>query len=483
MTAASAVAQNWLATVALLIWPLVAVWLFSTRPVNQATLWTVLGAYLLLPQGAIIKIADGIPQLDKSSIPALAALAGCLFFSRRSIRFWNGFGFAEVLLLMFLFGPLITSELNPDPVASGSVLLPGVGAYDGLSAGAAQFLIILPFLLGRQLLRGSADIEDILRTVVIAGLLYSLPILFEIRISPQLNYWLYGYFPSQFGQQVRFSGFRPMVFIGHGLGVAFFIMTATIAAMALWQTRTRVPLLKPAGVLSYLGVILVLCKGLAAVVYGAASLSLMRWTRPRLQLRIAAVIACIALLYPALRTADLVPTDYMVAAANFINEERAESLKFRFDHEQALFDKASQRLLLGWGRFGRNRLYDDWGNDISVSDGDWVVTLGQFGLLGFLAKFGLLALPIFRAVGALKYVEFRRDGIYLAALALIMAISLIDLIPNASLIPLTWLFAGALLGRAEGLRRNAGRWRSSDQLAAMRNGAEITAPQTNAVRT
>ena len=189
----AAVAQNWFATVALLLWPLVAFWLYSTRPVTQATLWTILGGYLLLPVGASIKLAEGIPQLDKISIPALAALAGCLLFSKRRLRFWYGFGLAEVLLLMFLVGPFITSELNTDPVRSGAVLSPGVSAYDGLSAIVAQFLFILPFFFGRQLFKGPADVEEIFRILITAGLLYSLPMLFEIRMSPQLHAWLYGY--------------------------------------------------------------------------------------------------------------------------------------------------------------------------------------------------------------------------------------------------------------------------------------------------
>ena len=192
-----AVAQNWFATLALLAWPVVALWLYQTRPINQATLWTILGGYLLLPVGASIKLAEGIPQLDKISIPSLAALAGCFFFARRPLAVLRtGFGLAEVFWLALLIGPLVTSALNNDPVVSGAVILPGVGAYDGLSAIVGQFLFMLPFFLGRQLLRNSADIEETLRTLVIAGLLYSLPMLFEIRMSPQLHRWLYGYHPT-----------------------------------------------------------------------------------------------------------------------------------------------------------------------------------------------------------------------------------------------------------------------------------------------
>jgi hypothetical protein len=122
-------------------------------------------------------------------------------------------------------------------------------------------------------------------------------------------------------------------------------------------------------------------------------------------------------------------------------------------------DKASERILFGWGRFGRSRIFDEWGKDISVTDGGWIIILGQNGLLGFLAEFGLLALAVFRAASAFKFVDRKNDGIFLAALALIVAINMIDLLPNESLSPWTWLLAGSLLGRAESLRDSALRLR------------------------
>ena len=70
---------NLATTLALLSWPLVAVFLYKTRPVGQATLWTILGAYLVLPVGANIKFAM-IPQLDKNSIPNILAFLGCMTF-------------------------------------------------------------------------------------------------------------------------------------------------------------------------------------------------------------------------------------------------------------------------------------------------------------------------------------------------------------------------------------------------------------------
>jgi hypothetical protein len=444
-----------LATLALLIWPVVVLALYRVRPVGQATLWAILGAYLLLPVGASIKF-EGIPQFDKSTIPNLSALLGCALIAGRPLRLGKGFGLAEVFLLALVIGPFVTSELNGDTIVVGDRVLPGVGHYDALSAAVAQFLFVIPFFLGRQFLDGAADTADILRVLIVAGLAYSVPALFEVRMSPQLHTWVYGYFPHSFLQQVRDGGFRPVVFLGHGLIVAFFMMTTVVAAAAYWRALMPFGRLPASGVTAYLGGVLVLCKTLGALVYGAALTLLVRFTPPRLQLRIALVLVAIALLYPTLRAADLFPTRTLVELAQSVSEERAQSLKFRFDNEDMLLNHAWQRFMVGWGRFGRNRVYDEEsGQDISVTDGRWIITMGTFGFMGFIAEFGLLTLAVARAASAFKFAESEEEEVFLAALALIVAISVVDQLPNASLSAWTWLLAGALLGRAEALRAEA----------------------------
>ena len=443
---------SWAATFALLTWPLVALWLYSARPVNQATLWTILGAQLLLPVGAMIKF-DMIPGFDKNSIASLAALIGCLLVGRRGMRFGSRFGLTEILVLMFLIGPFITSELNGDPISvGGGIVLPGIGHYDALSASVFQFIFLLPFFLGRQLFRGSVDNEEILRVLVIAWLFYSLPILVELRMSPQIHQWVYGFHADTLATEIRDDGFRPRVFMSHGLFLAFFGMTAVVAAAALWRTQARVLRLPLAGVTAYLGAILVLCKSLGAIVYGAVLVPLVRLSKPWLQLRIALALVMIALLYPMLRAANLVPTQTMVDMASLVSAERSRSIDFRFNQEQQLLERASERFLFGWGRWGRNRLYDPTdGKDISTTDGRWIITMGQFGFIGFLAEFGLLAMGVFRAVSALRFTESIGEGVLLGALALIVAINIVELLPNSALTPWSWLLAGALLGRAEAL--------------------------------
>lgn len=446
------ITPNLFAYASLLLWPLVALTLFAKLPPGQALIWTILGAHLLLPVGTAIKF-PAVPALDKETIPNLVALVGCLTLARRFPPVRNRFGLTEIVLAAMLIGPFITSEYNGDAIVIGDgvAILPGVGQYDALSASVSQLLTLLPFLLGRRFLRTPRDNLDILRILSIAGLVYTLPMLLEIRMSPQLHTWIYGYFPHSFEQQFRDGGYRPVVFLGHGLLVAFFAATTVLASVALWKTDTRIFQLPPAGVTAWLGGALLLCKSLGSLLYAFVMAPLILLASPRAQIRLAVVLASISLTYPMLRTTNLVPVDFLLNAASSVSAAREASLQVRFEQEKALLTHASERIWFGWGRYGRGRVYDEYGKDISITDGRWIITLSTFGLFGFLAEFGLMALSVFRAARAWRYTTSARERVYLATLAIIVAVGLLDLLPNASISPWSWLLAGSLLGRCEAL--------------------------------
>jgi hypothetical protein len=137
--------------------------------------------------------------------------------------------------------------------------------------------------------------------------------------------------------------------------------------------------------------------------------------------------------------------------AAFVSQDRAQSLEFRFKNEDMLLKRAFERPIFGWGRYGRSRVYDsETGRDLSTTDGQWIIDIGEFGLLGFLTEFGLLSVCVYRAARAGTRMRTSADKVYLAALALIVSFNLFDLIPNSTLLPWTWLMAGSLLGQTEG---------------------------------
>ncbi len=440
---------NWFSIIVLLMWPLVAVYLYKTMPVANATVWTILGGTLLLPSEIAIKFAM-IPPLDKNSIPNVCALIGCWLLAPRPEKLKSRSWIVDGLIALYLISPLITSALNNDPIVIGDRVLPGVDSYDGISAVLGQLWIFLSFFVGRRYLRKRADIETILRALAIAGLLYSIPMLFEIRMSPQLSNWIYGYFPSAFTTEARYGGFRPVVFMRNGLVLAFFTATTFLAAVVLWRTKIRIRRFAPPAVMAYLGVILVLCKAAGALMYGLVGGLLIARTRPTFQMRIAVLLVSIGLLYPVLRATDLFPTTSMLEAIRLIDDERAASLAFRFNQEDMLLARAQERPMFGWGRYARSRVFNEWtGGDESVTDGMWIITLGAFGVCGFIAQFGLLAFPVFRAAPLVRVMSSELDQALLAALALIVAFTVVEQLPNAWISPWGWLLAGALVGRSE----------------------------------
>jgi len=445
--------QTFIALAALFLWPIVSLCIFaSAKNPSRGLISTVLAAQLLLPVGAALKFPM-IPQIDKVTITNFSALLGCMIFMRgKAAGGSSRFGLIEILLLMCVIGPIITSELNGDNIVIGGRFLPGVGLYDALSAAESVLIVLIPFFLGRRFLRTTEDCRSILLILTFAGLCYSIPLLFEIRFSPQLHFWVYGYYPSEFIQAMREGGYRPMVFMGHGLLAAFLLMTSLLAATALWRNRLRIGNMSPSIVAPYLALVLLLCKSMGALIYGFLGSLLILFSRPKTQLRIATFLVTLSLMYPLLRSFDLIPTTTIIDIAKSADQERGESLQFRFVNEDKLLQRAFERPFFGWGRYGRSRVYDaDSGKDLSVTDGRWIIDIGQFGLFGFLAEFGLLSMCVYRATLAFRLIRSAKDQVTFAALALIVSLNIFDLLPNSGLLPWTWLLSGALLGQAEAL--------------------------------
>ncbi|SPF79467.1 hypothetical protein [Pseudoprimorskyibacter insulae] len=445
---------NALANLVLLLWPVVTVYLFRKYEPGRALILSILVGYLFLPEPPTAYDFPLIPPLTKHTIPALAACITLLVRADPPFEWLPTSTLGRVLVLIFVFSPIVTTLTNDQVTVYGALfMIKGLGIKDGIAMVIQQMLLILPFLMARQHLRSAESHKDLLKTFMIMGLVYSLFMLVETRLSPQFNMWIYGFYQHDFGQSIRFGGYRPVVFLYHGLWVAFFCLTACIAAFGLWKMdRANSPnwyLL--AGL--YLFVVLFLAKSLGSLAFALLLVPLVLLLNGRLQMTAAAILAIIAISYPAMKGAGIVPETQIIAKAAEISEDRAGSVKFRFDNENTLLARSDQRPLFGWGNWGRNQVYDGLsGKLLTVTDGRWIITIGVFGWVGFIAEFGLLLMPIF-----LLWREYmRRHDIplspFVPPMTLLLAINVIDMIPNATLTPLTWLFAGSLLGYAEFLK-------------------------------
>lgn len=434
---------NTFAFMALAMWPLVSLWLFARLPLERALVWTIVGGYMALPPVAAFDLPV-IPALDKYSVSALSALAGCLIHMRTPATILPRSPLLMVLLAAFLASPFLTAVANTDPLPIGNDVLPGMRLYDAFSVLMQRVLYILPFFLAQSILVTPQAHRDILRILMLGGLIYSIPMLVEIRLSPQINTWVYGFFQHSFQQMMRDGGFRPIVFMPHGLWVAFFAMSATVAAAALSKEAHPDRRLFLLVATAYLFGVLILCKSLAALIYAIVLVPLVLWGPRRIFCWGSIAFVAIALSYPMLRSGGIFPVDTLLGWAMSIDQDRAQSLQFRFSNEEILLEKASAKPLFGWGFRGRNMVYDAvTGREISVADGQWIIALSSLGRFGFIAEFGLLVMPII-----LLWLRFspKNTPVAVGAVVLLLGINIIDLLPNATLLPITWMLAGALFG-------------------------------------
>jgi len=460
---------NALAYLMLLVWPVIALVLYQRLSPTRALIWAILGAYMLLPPIATFNL-PAVPDFDKFSIANLCALVFTLFVLRERVpvlpQNWIGRG----LIAMFVLTPFATTITNPDviPIVTGDV--PALRMYDSVAYISSQLIALIPFVLARRFLGTAEGMRALVGSLVVAGLIYSVPMVLESRLSPQLNIWVYGFFQHDFSQSMRGGGFRPMVFMPHGLWVAFFALMAAMSALVMLRQSTADGRHWHLFIWLYLMAVLVLCRSAGPMVYALGLTPLILIAPRRIQVLVAALLAVLVITYPLLRGAHLVPIYDIVELAERINPQRGDSLRFRTDNEEALLVRAMEKPWFGWGGYGRNLIFDPYdGRILTVPDGGWIIVLGAYGWAGYIAQYGLLVLPLIligREALLSRSAAFSPWG---AGIALIYAANLVDLLPNNTLIPFTWLMAGALLGWAEVL--------AADRRAAARAAWEANLPQ------
>ena len=438
-------------SIILIVWPLISVGLFAACGGKRGLILSVIIGYLFLPDS--FEIVLPLVGYNKAAAIAVGLVLSYVFFSKRwraeidpltptaHVLRWLIIG----LLVAFFLSPFLVYLTNREALSFGPTWLPAVGPRDAVAQLLDAGITLVPFFFGLWILAKSDDLRLLLRTLVIATLFYSLLALFEIRMSPQLNVWIYGYFPHEWLQHVRGDGYRPLVFLPHGLVLGFLLLWGVLASAALSREST------PTGRLAYLAAslwllgVLLVTRNLGSGILAILFLPIVVFLGPALQIRISAVIATIFLLYPAVRQADVLPVDRFVSVIQTFAPERAKSFEFRLHHEQLLLERAGQKPISGWGGYGRYRLFDERGKDISVADGIWIIVMGKQGWLGYISFFGLIALPLIW-LGRVR--KRKTVPLVVTGAAIMMGVNLIDMIPNSTLSPIALMLAGALAGFA-----------------------------------
>lgn len=475
---------NAVAYLMLLAWPVVSLILFRRLPLERAILWCIVAGYLLLPPLAKFDLPL-VPDMDKFAISSIVAFGLCIYYVGKPVPLLPRHPAAQVLVVLFVFSvvptvltngePMLFHQIaNAEPIQILSHQVPGLRWRDLGSVVINQMIVLMPFLLGRRYLSTPQAQRYLLLALMIGALAYSILALIEVRFSPQMNVWVYGFFQHDFRQMIRNGGYRPIVFLPHALWLAFFMVSALMATTALARTAAAGQRVRLIATAIYLFLVLVSCKSMASLAYGLVFTPVVAFAPLRWQLRMALGLGLIAVIYPMLRNIGLIPTDDVVRYFETLSYDRAHSLKFRFDNEEELLVRAAEKPWFGWGGWGRNLiLHEVSGEILSIPDGRWIIVFGTFGWLGYIAEMGLLAVPLVLLMVAMRRVPVAEFSPYAAPIALILAATLLDMLLNATLIPLTWLCAGAVLGYAEQLLYPG----LFQPKTALFGGAQILAPQ------
>lgn len=435
--------------VVLFAWPFLSLTFFGALGVVRGLIVTVLVGYLILPETRVdIPI---LPPYDKTTAVSVGLILTFIVFSAdfRKVAEDSQVGdqkFGTVFFLCFAISilvPFIVYLSNSKPLFIGPKVLQGLGPKDAISSLWTFFMLMIPYFFARRYLTSAESHRMLLKAMLVAGLVYTLFALIELRMSPQTNRLVYGFFPHDWRQHVRGGGYRPVVFLRHGLWLGFFLFSCVMAAVILSRKTEFDGRLKY--ILAGVWVLLVLAfsRNLGATMLGVLFLPMVFFLGKGLQVRIAGVVGIFFLLYPAIRQADVLPIDRFVASIEQISTDRARSLGTRLRNEQLFLDRVQERPVFGWGGYGRSRVHDEQGEDISIADGYWIILLGTKGWVGYIALLGLLVFPILRMRHTLK----RKDVQFVTVgMTLIMAGNFVYLIPNSALSMVGLMVAGAVAG-------------------------------------
>lgn len=441
--------------VALFLWVPVSLAAFAfLKPHRAVAVLLVFGA-ILLPERELVTVPL-LPDIDKKTIATTWAFFPAFIFAAKQLKRPRLGKLTWLLWGVVVFVDVMRAALNGDAISYGAAFAPPIPIHTSITFVLDDFLrLFVPFYLGATLFREREQLKDLFKVFVIAGLFYVPLCLIELRLSPQLHNWVYGFMQHSFAQVMRQGGYRPMVFMEHGLAVALFLATAALLALGLAKAKERAirgwPVWLPALVLC---AITALVNSFGALLFLVALAPIIWLMSQRTQVRVAALIGIVIIFYPLLRASDWIPTKGLVDMAAMYSQDRAGSLAFRFENEDTVLAKAFERPFFGWGGFGRIFVYDPWtGQELTTFDGAWLITYAESGVFGFIAKYGLLVWPIWLAWRRLRKAKHKGDQILLGALALTVAMIVLDLLPNGMFTYFPYLLAGTLLGAVRELSR------------------------------
>ena len=438
----------WFAESLLLGWLPVVLLLFFWMPPRRAVVVSLITSWLFLPQlGYTLRF---VPDYTKMSATCYAIIIGALLLDPKSRVLNFKPLWIDLPMLVYCAVPFFTSLQNE------------LGAYDGLTSCLARIVQHgLPYLIGRLYIRTPEDAKEFAFGVVAGALIYVPLCLYEARMSPQLHNIVYGITPyTDWAMAWRWGGWRPTVFLSHGLAVGVWMAAGATMAVWLWTCGSvkriyGIPMWLVAPLLVLTSV---LTRSTGAIMLFVAVSGLLLSVR-YLQTRLFLMGALVSIpLYLLARTTQLFEGVFVaewISGLGSTLEHRGNSLRFRMVHENFIVNHVYDRPFLGWGGWGRAfDVYIEEYDSLAVPDSLWALTFGQNGIVGLAALYSIYIIPPVLLLKKLRAREVGSKAIApVTGLAAVCLLYAMDCLVNAMINPVFIVAIGGVAGMAATLTR------------------------------
>ena len=374
----------------MIAWIPIVFYLFTRFKSQEAVIISFVVAWLFLPQRAGFAF-PGLPDYERMSATVYGILLATIVYDIGRLKEFK-FSWIDIPMIIWCICPMFSSVTN------------GLGIYDGISETLNQTVAYGgPYFLGRIYFADLASFRKLAMGIFVGGLIYVPFCLYEIRMSPQLHKIVYGYHGNpSFNQTIRYGGYRPTVFMQHGLSVGMWMMAATLIGIWLWKTGAvqQIYGIHIRWLVGILLVTFVLIKSTGAygLLFAGIAILFIAW---QFHTSLAFLLSIFLMVFYLQQNvyADSNITDRIVTTLSTVfPEDRIQSLEYRFDNEELLKEKAKQKIVFGWGGWGRFRVfdYDSQGAlvDVSTTDSLWIITFGKNGIVGLFFLFGSILIPV-----------------------------------------------------------------------------------------
>jgi len=430
------------------LFALAALAVFRALPPAVAALAVFLGGWVVLPVGhfpagsAAVEFPYWITGLavpsdmllTKAWVAPAAAMLGVLVFDRPALMRLRPV-WADAVIALWCAWPLLQAAVSADAQPAGWV----ASLYLAGSWG-------LPWLLGRLYCAAPQGQLLLVKGLALAGVACLPFSLIEGVVGPAVYGWVYEIHPFRLDGAVRYLGYRPLGFFEDGNQFGLWVSLCALAAVWLAWALPPGREARLARVLAALSVLMAVAAqsvgGILMLGIGVAVLSASRVLRPRLML--AAALAAL-ILGGAIYVSGVVPiarigkdTAFGQRVIGAFRSVGRGSFTWRIGQDQKLLADAMAKPLAGSANWAWWRPKDTrpWGLSLLV--------IGQFGLIGLVLCFGALLWPALVAAWRAPRGSPWRTSALPFALAVIVALTVLDALMNSFIFFPAVMIAGAL---------------------------------------